>query len=604
MATGSNSAGLLGSFTGGIGRRIVEVDGDVRRVRCAMPGFYMDDWADVTSVDADVLLLNRAPQPDEVGLPLDGLIQFTIADIANSGSFGAIKVWISTDNVRHLAYDSAAGGFQAPFNGSNSLRVDNASPESPADDEAWFVFDNTNDYISEEIVWIEIQATVSGQSYWWEYSMQAADETPPVVEALLWKDPRRVRIEFDDDMVASSVPGGTLFCQDVSGSLSWIAPNQVRVTATPSASWVGYFLGAFGSAHPHNNGAFKVTAVDVANKLLTVDTPYDFIDDGDADRDADGALVRRRTIYATVSSYRFVARLDAEEAVVCAFEPVVVSAEAPEADEVPIGVDTSRFVNLTLHDDISFGRQYYLEVVGVTDDSGNSSMDETVGRLATTSPWFGIDPNNHLRLDDPTFFPQELLVEDDMNEQELRKMLAVAQDGMNSLWYRQNQLQYLNDPEACPAHLLDFLLHKIGNPFNFTLTELEKRRLVDALMGIFQRKGTPDAIEDAIAFFTGINVLVRDFNTWDWWTLGYDKLGRTTALGPDSAWAKNAFEVISPIPLTAEQRIRMKIIAEFLKLAGFHLSRVTEPDDYTPSIFQWMLGFSGLGYGTKLKLAL
>jgi len=593
-------AGILGRGSGGSDTpRLVERPTSVRHVQAPLAALYIDNLRFEDPSDRFVLF-NRAPQPLEYGLPLaDGLIQMWIADTTGSGAFTSTKIWITANETRQLAYDSSGGGFQAPFDGPRSQYVLQASPGAGGNDELGFVFDFTGTYTSEETIWVEIIATYAGSALHWEYKFYAADETAPTAVDLLWLDSRRCRVDFGEAMDTDTEPGGTLFLEDISGGLQWVSPNKIRITSTPSESWVGYRANLFGSAHPKNNGAFEISAVDTANKELTL-AGASFTNDSDVDRDSSGNLIRRRDIYATISSFWFVNRASEEEDVVVAFEPVIIDVSLPELDQYPEANPRAQYCILTLHDDISYGRLYYLEMHGCKDTDGNAASSPA-SKYGFTSSAFGA-PNNRIRLDDPTLFPELLLEEDDQNEEQLRKMLAVLQDLCNMWSYRVDQLDYLNDPDFIPAHLLDFLLHKMGNPFRFDLTELQKRRLAAALMQIYQQKGTPDVIEDTIAFFTGIQVFLREYNTWTWWIMGTDKLGRTTVLGPGSDWERNAYEIVSPISLTDDQKAQMIDIAKFLQLVGFHLVRIVEPPAYTTSLKTWVMGRSSMSYSTRLTI--
>ena len=214
-----------------------------------------------------------------------------------------------------------------------------------------------------------------------------------------------------------------------------------------------------------------------------------------------------------------------------------------------------------------------------------------------TTPTFGFPANRKLIWDTIPPLDQD---EDLQSEGQMRRMAVVLQDLANVLWCRTDSLRNLYDPNTMPSVFVDYLLYTLGNPFQFPLTELEKRRLAESLVAIYKKIGTKQVIEDAIAFFTGIPMVVRQFLLGDSWTLGVDTLGLTTVVGPGSKLAKNLYEIISPLQLTEEQLRQVREIAEFLDPVYMRLFRIIEPGDTPGTLIYWVLGQSGLGYSTQL----
>ena len=81
---------------------------------------------------------------------------------------------------------------------------------------------------------------------------------------------------------------------------------------------------------------------------------------------------------------------------------------------------------------------------------------------------------------------------------------------------------------------------------------LQKRKLIRLLVPIFQQRGTIPGVVNTIRFFTGITVTV---STYDGVTmaLGESQLGVDWILGPGTSFALYAFQIESPVSLTAEQ---------------------------------------------------
>lgn len=77
--------------------------------------------------------------------------------------------------------------------------------------------------------------------------------------------------------------------------------------------------------------------------------------------------------------------------------------------------------------------------------------------------------------------------------------------------------------------------------------------------------------------------------------LTWQERGMPSTLGPGLSWGRYAFEIISPVVLTDEQRKRIVDLATYMKPAHTHLNRIVEPT--TPPVYDHLeLGISRLGY--------
>jgi phage tail-like protein len=156
------------------------------------------------------------------------------------------------------------------------------------------------------------------------------------------------------------------------------------------------------------------------------------------------------------------------------------------------------------------------------------------------------------------------------------------------------------DPDLAPEIFVDAMLQDLGNPFDFDLSLVDKRKLVKILVEIYKQKGTGVGIINVVRFFLDIEITINAFSD-EGWDLGIDELGDslvdgTAILGPGTSYALYSFEVVSPVILTATQREQITTIANYMKPAHTHLISIVEPT--TPTIIDHLeLGLSVLGDG-------
>jgi phage tail-like protein len=194
------------------------------------------------------------------------------------------------------------------------------------------------------------------------------------------------------------------------------------------------------------------------------------------------------------------------------------------------------------------------------------------------------------RFDIIKFLPQMNREEDVTGD--LVKFIACLQEITDLLLFDIDRWTDILDPDKAPEIFLDAMLCDLGNPFDFDLTEIDKRRLISVLVEMYRQKGTTVGIINVIRFFIGVEVIVVPFNTTGW-ILGEGELGEDTILGPSAQFNLYAFNIVSPIALTAEQRKRIRSLVDLMKVAHEHFVDLIEPD--TTVIDHVELGESGLG---------
>lgn len=160
--------------------------------------------------------------------------------------------------------------------------------------------------------------------------------------------------------------------------------------------------------------------------------------------------------------------------------------------------------------------------------------------------------------------------------QDLYKTIAVLQEVVDLLLCDIDSWTEIIDVDVAAERYLDQMLIGLGNPFDFDLLPDEKRRLVAVLVDMYRLKGTGPGIIAVVRFFLGLEVTIRAFVS-EGWILGVSELDYDTILGPGTSRERYSFEVVSPVELTAEQRVQIGDIVEYMKPAHTHLVSIVEP---------------------------
>ena len=585
-------------------------------MRAPMPGLYVDDVRYSDPVDY-YAIYNMVPDDTENDVAIDSPVSLVIGSVA-AGALGDVIVRIlrTASGLLETVY-TTGGGFDVAYPGTATVRQ---SPGSAVNDELVVSFTPVVPFASEDTIVIFIDGEVLASGLFsTSYSFTVEDITAPELESILWTNPRRALVKFNEPMLEGSEPGGTAYVFSTRGNVSVHSATEVEIRdADLSNDMVGYWACIDGSVHTNNNGYRPILSVDTATQRLTLDTTAAHggpmtADDG-RDIDPLGNLARERQLGLTVSPWCFTARLTEEgaaedatspERIQCTFLPRIVEAEEVLTTEVPAGADTTQYIWLRLFEDISIDRLYTLRADMVQDANGNAASASTLNFQAPTfnSPTYRAK-----------FWLRGMLSASDMeqdieNDGQLRKVSVVLQDSANIVWNRIDQLQYLEDPFLCPEEAIPFLLFDLGNPFKFYLPTLAwKRKLAFCLPGLYSKVGTPEGIEAFLKCFLGYGFVLTEFLHADLWVIGDPVLGRlglTTVLGPSTDYAKNSYEILSPVDLTAWERAVVIEVAMWADPIDKHLIRIIEPSTSSPSgtstvSTYWVLGTSVLGISTKL----
>jgi phage tail-like protein len=326
--------------------------------------------------------------------------------------------------------------------------------------------------------------------------------------------------------------------------------------------------------------------------LVTLDESYSFrVEDFDSPR-LDTAVARTLTVVRATFVDPSAMRMSDPSDPTDALNPAnyaLARAEAPSV--VPSVLSVTKVddytVDLTLDVQLSPSRAYTLAVSGIADEWGNVVVGTPVAFTAPPPPF----PATR-RFDLWKMLPEINRRKDVTGE--LRAFIKCLQEIVDLLLIDVDAWTDILDPDVAPEAFLDAILADLGNPFDFDLSETDRRRLVRVLLPMYRQKGTAAGIINAVRFFLGIAITITCPLDEETWVLGESELGETTFLGPGDAWSLYSFVIYSPVVLTDEQRRQIREIAEYMKPAHTHLAAIVEPT--TPPVYDHVeLGISLLG---------
>ena len=272
--------------------------------------------------------------------------------------------------------------------------------------------------------------------------------------------------------------------------------------------------------------------------------------------------------------------------------PLEVPAITPTIASV-VEVDSST-VDLTLGAPLSFGLLHLLTVNNVTDLRGNAIAPGANAMVFTSvrpvqpagrdfQLWYMV-PRKNRAANTPR--------NSSSPTGDLRKFIACFQDVVDLLLYDIDRFAEILDPDFAEEQYLDAMLQDLGNPFEFELSEADKRRLLRVLVLMYLQKGTERGVKNVVRFFLGLEC---DVVPWveDSWLIGVHLLGESAILGPSTSWALYAFDVEVYVDLTDEQRTRLRALVNYMKPSHTHFVNVIEPGAVT--LDHVVLGYSYLG---------
>ena len=180
---------------------------------------------------------------------------------------------------------------------------------------------------------------------------------------------------------------------------------------------------------------------------------------------------------------------------------------------------------------------------------------------------------------------------------DLKILFMIWQEPIDLLLGIIDKLSDIYDPDLAPEAFVDLMLIEMGNPFDFPLSEIEKRKLVQILVPIYQSKGTGPGIVDAIRLFMGIEVTL---NVYAWSPVGLDEAHFDVdwILGSSDPQDLLTFQVLIPQVLTSAERSKMSQIIDYMMDAREFFVLLEPADIVTPD--HWQMNYSQFDVNTLL----
>lgn len=528
-----------------------------------------------------ILLINRTPEPNDVGVLKDTAIALTILATTQGDPLNATtKVYVQVNaDPETLVFSQVA---VPPFHASwaSSTFVATSSHGSAVLNEHRFVLDRATDFASLDLVKVRVEASTPLASYAANYTFTVQDLTVPAIVSVASRGLRTLRVLYSEPMrnLGDLARGDVLRVRDVSGAVELAATvpgllpgtevrDPARVRAPGGAftqADVGLVLQLDRTLHAANTGRFVVASLVDAQTVLIA-----------------GALVTEgpsRDVRASLSGYELEGTQDPAR-IVPVYSPRVISAKLATLTAAEIAANQFG-VELGLDAPLSPGRSYTLRARDVAD-----ARDNVAALLSSTFTAEGLVAPRGRSFSALDMVPRGFLRDD--TTRDLERLLRCFDEALSHVLSGVDGMQYLWDPDRVPDGLLDAYLAHLGNPFSFAaeLNDLEKRKLAKALVDLYKRKGTAKSMIDAIRLVLGITVKIDDFGIpGDTWVLGASNLGAAytsggvpiggSILGPSTGYLRFAFEVEVPSALSARQDRILKEIVNWAKPAPSHLARI------------------------------
>ena len=180
---------------------------------------------------------------------------------------------------------------------------------------------------------------------------------------------------------------------------------------------------------------------------------------------------------------------------------------------------------------------------------------------------------------------------------DLKILCAIWQEPIDLLLGLIDKVHEVFDPDLAPEAFVDLMLVENGNPFDFSMTLNEKRKLVQILVDVYRTKGTGPGIVDAIRLFMGIEVTL---NVYAWSPVGLDEavLEVDWILGSSDPQDLLTFQVIVPQVLTAAERSKMTQVIDYMMDAREFFVLIEPEEIVVPD--HWQMDYSRLDIETFL----
>lgn len=264
----------------------------------------------------------------------------------------------------------------------------------------------------------------------------------------------------------------------------------------------------------------------------------------------------------------------------------------PYATVVPESVTqvSTCVLDVNGHDDFTPGATYQITAAPES-DGGITAVSDPPNNKATFVGVTPVAPAGR-DFDVTTFVPRMNLDEDDTKD--LIRFLNVLKDPLLLHLDKIDRWTDIFDLTKAASNFLDLILQELGDPFEFALSDIDKRRLASVLVAIYKQKGTVPGVKNAIRFFIGYeaDMLFPDNSLYGGWIMDVSHLDVDTVLGlghyyipaihgPDVGGIVTAFDFYLKVgkpaaaALTSDEDMRVRAIVEYMKPAHTHLVGVS-----------------------------
>jgi len=543
------------------------------------------------------LLVNRIPEPDEVGYPVDWDISLDI--VSGTGTaivVGQISVYVGGD----LAYDGAGTGFQTGFTGVNSAvsNPDVATTRIVIDPNS--DLDPSTDY--------DVRVVIGSPAIDETYTFTTVDTVAPEITTVLAVSKKAILVIFNEAMKMVSATAS----DDALNPSNWTidrnppentpAVNVVVESVEAYSSTVvvlytdieltfgiEYLLTLENAEDVNDNVINPATATDVAFDAYSPDYPdgrrfflWDMIPEFNRAEDDTGDLARTLAVFQEV-----------------------VNVLLSEMDDFPLILDPDTapepFLDAMLQD---LGNPFSFVSLSVNDKRKLIQTLVPIYKLKGTEPGIvntiqfllGVTVTLNVFNTGTAF----VLADGDLTQARLVSAnaetyaltdgwtLVVRVDDTTNTTVTFNTADFAAIGAATAQEVADVITGDVSGVTAGATT--------DGYV-VIQRDSYGEGT--AVQVLGGTANGALGFSTVAERAEGFDhssvsELGDSSFLAPGTSRQRYTYEIISPVALTADQREKMEQIATYMHPAHCHLLRIVEPDTDAP-LDHLVLGMSALG---------
>jgi phage tail-like protein len=514
-----------------------------------LPTIYLDLASEVEDgdVSADILLVNRIPEPTESDVPIDTPLEI-VANIINDDGLSDGTITITDKDGTTVAW-TLGGGFHANYSASahNSITSQGAGG---ADEFRWQLIRATN-WESQDRVIVRVQLTpTTGSAIDETYFFDIEDVTVPELRSAETRGLKRLRLTFNEPVTMTATGNGALRVRDLSGRLTFVAPNNIEVEASSfPGDLTGDHVCISGAEESVNNRYFQVesSTQGTPNEIITVE-----------DEVATEAPNVAHRLFS--SPYRIIPIID-ENRLFPAYTPCIIGAQRIDASTVELILDQALTPN----------HRYRVAAHNIGDAANPSNVRDVTTATFQSEKLPGLARRKFSLWD---FVPQGNKRDDTSHD--LERLVRILDEPIQLMLADTDNFERIYDIDTTPEEFVDALLLHLGNPYTFLRNDLEKRRVANHLVETYKVSGAEAAIEQSIEQILGYPADVKPLQFLEGqWILGEGELGIDSFLGPSDLFSIYSFEVdVSADALSSEETTIVREICETWRPAHTHCVRI------------------------------